>query len=1301
LGWDSSNPRFNDFCGNFQPFRAGVNAQDKSIFESECNIQCWKHKAAGASLKFAARILLMKKSSITPNIIGVVSRDDQQTTLRIQPDYRPALKHLNLFSHALVIWHTAGQELLQQDQKVGIYWPAFQTRYLSSLSGLGSSVVKILTLDEKSGEVVVDGLEAWSGAPVLDIKPYFPVEERVYQAQTPERLAQLPAWRQVWQPVWPMPAVFKPETLTFNFIGQVQKLEKRTFLTLEGLGLEAFERWRGFSHLRVLFYFHQFEAEHYRKVTQVEPPYENAPKTGVFATRSPVRPNPIGSTIVKVLALDLEKMQIEVEPFDAFDKTPILDIQPYLPCFERVERFEVPEWVRHWPEWLPEMRTCGVGVEQLLEADDQRMKKYQQAGAGAQESQPVAQKPPRPAPDGEREWIRIRGARQNNLQNIQVDLPKNKLSVITGVSGSGKSSLAFDTIYAESQRRFMGSLSTLSRQAFDQLERPQVDQISGLPPAIAIEQKTLSRNPRSTVGTITEVYDYLRLLYARIGERRCPHCGRVIKVLRPEKIVRLLVDLRPELGFELFKVQDNSLLARFEPGGERGETLRQAVRAGLEAGQGGLMVRVEGGEAFMLSTRQYCYACNQLFFETSPALFSYNNPEGMCPECNGLGVKLRVDVQKIVPAPERSILDNASPWWGNLRQHRKKPSGNWWRSEVLALAEHWQVDLELPWQDLPEDFRRQAIYGSEGLELRYVYQSDTGRSGEIVRQASGAFNHITRLFRDSAGKSSQQFFIQFMSEQPCPSCEGERLALEGRLVTVAGIRYPQAARSNLADLAGWVDQLPASLEAEQRQIAAEVLNEIAWRLQALCEVGVGYLTLDRPAPSLSGGEAQRIRLATQLGCGLTDLLYVLDEPSMGLHPRNHQQLLGALHSLCEAGNTVLVVEHDAETMRAADWLVDLGPGAGRFGGEVMAAGTPQQVMAAPASLTGQYLSGQLRVLPEQIARRSPQRWLKLSGARHHNLKNIDLSLPLGALVCISGVSGSGKSSLISETLAPALGQVLQNSQEFYGSYERLEGYEALDKVIQVTQAPIGRSPRSNPATYVGVFDEIRNLFARTELARQLGFSASRFSFNDKTGCCQACGGEGRQCIEMHFLPDVWVECPECHGKRFNPQTLAVKYQGQSIAEVLEMDINEALAFFAGQPKVSRILQTLVDVGLGYLKLGQSALTLSGGEAQRIKLAKELSRVDTGRTLYILDEPTTGLHFADCKKLLEVLQRLAAAGNSVVVIEHNLEMIYAADWVIDLGPEGGEAGGWLVAEGTPEQVAEVGASITGQYLKSVM
>jgi excinuclease ABC subunit A len=949
--------------------------------------------------------------------------------------------------------------------------------------------------------------------------------------------------------------------------------------------------------------------------------------------------------------------------------------------------------------------------------------------------------------------IVVRGARQHNLKNITVRIPRYKMVVVTGVSGSGKSSLAFDTIYAEGQRRYVESLSSFARQFMEQMEKPQVDQIIGLNPAIAIEQKALTRNPRSTVGTVTEVLDYLRVLFARLGVPHCPQCGQAVMPQGAQQMANQLSALQENTHFQLL-----APVARYRKGAHVG-TLKDAMHQGfsrarvdgqmvdlaealkgdglqldknrkhnielvvdrlvippkadqpvwddfrtrlmdsvetcLKTGDGVMLVSLENGQEIVLSEHN---ACGTSFSELQPPLFSFNSPIGMCDECNGLGFKLQVDPDRIITQSDLSLLDGASPWYGNLR----KKDSRWHITNLRAVAEHYQVDLEKPWNELPEHFRQALLFGSGGEKVRFHFEheSDTGTwNVQSTHEIKGVVFHINRLFRQTKSEGSRRYYLQYMSQLPCPKCHGERLCPEARFVTVGDKRLPELTSYSIAALHDWVSGLESQFDEEKQQIAHELIQEIRQRLGFIRNVGLHYLTLDRSAPTLSGGEGQRIRLASQIGSGLVGVLYILDEPSIGLHARDHRALLDTLIHLRDLGNTVLVVEHDPATMLASDWIIDLGPGPGILGGELVAEGTPEQVMANPDSLTGRYLSGELKVRSGNgNKRRTACGELVVRGARLHNLKNIDVRFPLGTFICITGVSGSGKSSLIAQTVYPALSRALHNAKVTPGAHDRIDGLDLIDKVINITQDPIGRNPRSNPGTYVGVLDEIRKVFASVPEAKALGYTAGRFSFNVKGGRCEACAGYGYKKVEMHFLPDVWVTCKECSGKRFNYQTLQITYKGKNIADILDMDVQEALEFFAVHRDIARILRTLHDVGLDYIKLGQSALTLSGGEAQRIKLAKELSRIATGKTIYILDEPTTGLHFADIQHLLDVLNRLVDAGNTVVVIEHNLDVIRSADWIIDLGPEGGEKGGYVVTAGTPEQVMAVEASYTGKVLK---
>ncbi len=1019
-----------------------------------------------------------------------------------------------------------------------------------------------------------------------------------------------------------------------------------------------------------------------------------------------------------------------------------------------------------------------------------------------------------------RDKIIIKGAREHNLKGVDLEIPRDKLVVLTGVSGSGKSSLAFDTLYAEGQRRYVESLSAYARQFLGQMEKPKVDYIGGLSPAIAIEQKSASKNPRSTVGTVTEIYDYMRLLYARVGTPHCHQCGREVGSQSAEQMVNRVLTLPAGTRFmvlapvvsqrkgeykDIFAEAKGEGFARVRVDGEilsldqdiklnkkvkhtievvvdrlavpqqeasagasgsstngtagRAQEgaqsewgayvtrLTDSIEQALKVSNGTVLISVQpasaptpegeaptGPEEWLMSEENTCTHCGISFPELSPQMFSFNSPQGACPACSGLGTRLEVDAQLLAPNPDLSLHDGAVPYWGELR----KKHDSWAYRCLQAIGRHYGFDLDTPWRELPDRARHIVIFGSGKERIRFVWNDpNTGSRGEFVRPWEGLASEISRRYHQTGSDSSREYYGSFMSDQPCPSCEGARLRPESLAVTVGNQSIKTVCAQNIQETYDWAQALTgdaddgSTLTAYQLEIVSDVLKEVRERLSFLLNVGLHYLTMDRSAPTLSGGEAQRIRLASQIGSGLVGVMYILDEPSIGLHQRDNRKLLNTLIKLRDLGNTVIVVEHDLETMQAADFLVDFGPGAGVKGGAIVAAGTPDAVAAVEASQTGAYLSGRLAIaVPEQ--RRAPRtggpapvrlpmskkkiaaskkkaaepaapvepQWVELDGATMNNLRDVSIRFPLGTLVCITGVSGSGKSSLITETLYPALANRLNKAQLKPGPFRSLKGLEHLDKVIDIDQQPIGRTPRSNPATYVKLFDIIRELFAKTNEAKIRGYEPGRFSFNLKGGRCEACEGNGEIKIDMQFLADVWVRCDTCKGKRYNRETLQVKYKGKSIADVLEMDVQTALDFFDSVPRIKRILKTLHDVGLDYIALGQPATTLSGGEAQRVKLAKELARVATGRTVYILDEPTTGLHFADVQRLLEVLHRLVDAGNTVVVIEHNLDVIKTADWLIDMGPEGGDGGGYVVGMGTPEEIAENPESHTGRFLREI-
>ena len=938
-----------------------------------------------------------------------------------------------------------------------------------------------------------------------------------------------------------------------------------------------------------------------------------------------------------------------------------------------------------------------------------------------------------------KQYIKIRGANEHNLKNISVDIPRNELVVLTGLSGSGKSSLAFDTIYAEGQRRYMESLSSYARQFLGQMEKPEVESIEGLSPAISIDQKSTNRNPRSTVGTVTEIYDYMRLLYARIGIPHCPKCGREIHkqtidqmvdqiMAMPERtkiqllapVVRgrkgehvIVLEQARKSGYMRVRIDGNlyelSEEIKLEKNIKHNIDIivdRLVVKAGIEnrltdsietvmsLSNGLMTVDVIGGEPVNFSQSFSCPDCGISIDEVEPRSFSFNNPFGACPECFGLGYKMEFDEDLMIPDKSLSISQGAIVVMGWQSCTDK---GSFTRAILDALAEEYHFSLDTPFQDYPKEIHDIIIYGTGGHEVKVRYKSQRGE-GIYDVAFEGLIENVNRRYKETFSEASKAEYETYMRITPCPACKGQRLKKESLAVTVGGLNIYQATNMSIVKFKEFMDGL--TLTPMQQTIGASILKEIKARISFLIDVGLDYLSLSRATGTLSGGEAQRIRLATQIGSGLVGVAYILDEPSIGLHQRDNDKLLKTLLHLRDLGNSVLVVEHDEDTMRAADCIVDIGPGAGEHGGQIVAVGTAEEIMKNPESITGAYLSGRLQIpVPDQ--RRTPTGWITVRGAEENNLKKIDVSFPLGVMTCVTGVSGSGKSSLVNEILYKALAKKLNRARTIPGKHKCIEGVEQLDKIIAIDQSPIGRTPRSNPATYTGVFDLIRDLFASTADAKAKGYNKGRFSFNVKGGRCEACSGDGIIKIEMHFLPDVYVPCEVCGGKRYNRETLEVKYKGKSIYDVLDMTVEDALKFFENVPSITRKIQTLYDVGLGYVRLGQPSTELSGGEAQRIKLATELSKRSTGKTIYILDEPTTGLHFADVHKLIEILRRLSDGGNTVVVIEHNLDVIKTADYIIDIGPEGGDKGGTVIAKGTPEEVAESPVSYTGKYVKKYL
>ena len=935
------------------------------------------------------------------------------------------------------------------------------------------------------------------------------------------------------------------------------------------------------------------------------------------------------------------------------------------------------------------------------------------------------------------DYIFVKGAREHNLKNIDIRIPRNKLVVITGISGSGKSSLAFDTIYAEGQRRYIESLSAYARQFLGMLEKPNIDYIEGLSPAIAIEQRTSARNPRSTVGTVTEIYDYLRLLFARIGLPYCPNCNKKISSQTTDQIVDSILTLKENTKIEILaplvrgrKGEYKELLQKAKKRGfirvrvdgkiyeidevpelhkykkhnievvvdrlvikpEIQKRLADSLEIALKEGEGLCVIGIDGKEDRVFSEALACVDCGFSYEEVTPRLFSFNSPYGACPTCHGLGTRMEIDPDRLIPDPNLSVMEGAIESWG-------EPTSNWFSSQLESVAKEYDFDLDVPFRQLPKAAKNVLLYGSDE-EIKIKYTRWDNSKFEMYDKFEGAVPFLMRIYKQTESESRREWVERFMSVLPCPDCNGARLKKEALAVKINDLNINAVSKMSIKSAYRFFTT-EINLTDKERVISREIIKEMQKRLSFMLSVGLDYLTIDRTAETLGGGEEQRVRLATQIGSGLVGVVYILDEPSIGLHQRDNERLLNTLRKLRDLGNTVIVVEHDHDTILSADHVIDLGPGAGEKGGYIVAVGTPDEIKENKKSLTGAYLSGK-KSIPIPLAVRKPHGdFLLIKGARENNLKSIDVKIPLGLFICITGVSGSGKSTLMSDILYRSLAQTFYGSRAKPGDHDKILNVDWIDKVINIDQSPIGRTPRSNPATYTNAFGPIRELFAKTKDARIRGYKPGRFSFNVRGGRCEACAGDGILKIEMHFLPDVYVSCDVCKGKRYNRETLEIKYKGKNIHEVLDMTISEALEFFTNIPPIRRKLELLNDVGLGYIKLGQPAPTLSGGEAQRIKLAKELSKIATGRTLYLLDEPTTGLHFEDVRLLLSVLDRLVSMNNTVLVIEHNLEVIKCADWIIDLGPEGGDEGGWIVAEGPPQEVAKNEKSYTGKFLKKLL
>ena len=1125
--------------------------------------------------------------------IGTLYRNDKKKEIHVNlhEGYNKALNKLDLFSHCLLY--------CLQENRIEVY----VTKILSMNNKTGELLLNVpVNLTQEADHKYSEGaiLDTSKGmGQLIDIKPYFPAEEVILKAEEPDNRFIL--------------------NYRKNNIGEYTMFGKKSIIRLDKKVLrdikDTSERMRSIKkgdYIRVLWWFHRFDKESFRVMRTCHPPYNNAPQTGIFASRSPVRPNPIGSTIVRVEQMDFYNGIIEIEGFDGFLGTKILQLMAYQPSMDRIEAVTLPPWVSHWTNYKSfdkpkEIHVCAKDNQEEMTAydevfdfcDDFRIDDAMDDEYDNQE-------------------INIRNARIHNLKNITVSIPKKSVNLITGVSGSGKSSLAFDTIYSESQKQFM-DLVLSNQMLSDTFSDAYVDKISGLQPAIAIEQRALGANPRSTVGSVTKIGDILKLLYSMISVRVCPKCHQI--------------------------VDDTNV----------------------------------------------CGSCGEILFDRTPQVFSYNHPDFMCPVCKGLGTEMSIDIEKIVEHPNQSLLDCASSLYGDLRKHKKKPNANWMRGEILALADDLHVDLELPFSKLPKAFKQQFYYGSKGREVSLVYETSKGRRGVITRPVEGAVNLIQRLTHDTKSTNMLDQAKRFMSQKTCSHCHGERLREEGRLATINGFRYPELTKLSIDRLRVWCHQNYRQLTKEQQDKTKKLFIKLDQRLKRIQDVGLRYITLDRSVPSLSGGEAQRLKLATQFGTGLSNILYIMDEPSKGLHPKDYRFLMNAIVDLKKHGNTVILVEHKKSFLNIADMHFEMGPKAGRYGGELISIEDRQEIEKQLESYnytddfnTIQVLSdrsqGEKEGMGDDVLEVKNKTYIQLRGVTTNNLKNLEVAMPIGLMTAVIGVSGSGKSSLISKTLYPYLRKFLGKAVEDRGKVEQVLGVEEVEDVCYVNQKPIGSNSRSNPATYTGVFDVIRKCYAETREAKSKKLTKEYFSFNSKKGQCPECKGLGEVAINMHYMDDLYIPCSKCQGRRYAKEVLEVKRNGLSIGDILDSEIYDLIEVFQDEKEIVKQLSMLVKVGLGYLKLGQSASTLSGGEAQRIKLAKELYKKECNNILYILDEPTTGLHEDDVEKVIGVLMELKEKGATIIVIEHNLKMIKACDYIIELGPEGGDRGGYIVTTG---------------------
>lgn len=1169
----------------------------------------------------------MKKiNSYELNSIGKMIKQEEQMELSLEKKYWKGLKFLQLFSHVLIFYTEDGRA-----------------------NFLKETVGEVICVNEKQGTMSLKIFdEKVETGIVFDIKPYFPCEDRVkesYENHNTENQSNGTSLE-----------IDSEDTKKYKLkeLGKIRKIRNGNFIELEADNI--LERIKGYSHIKILWWFHRFDNQKLRTCVECNPPYEDAPRTGVFATRSAVRPNPIAISTAKILKIDEDKKRIYVNHTECFDETPCIDILPYEKDKDYVEQVNVPEWLMHWPQWLDDRTSSIISgnisyqsspLETQINAWRSKEEQNFDKDIWNQEDRTV-----------ENKSIIVKGARQNNLKGIDCVIPYHKITAVVGVSGSGKSSLVYDTIYAECKRR----MAIISDNQKD-IKRPNVDQIMGIIPAIAISQKDIGRNSRSTVGTYSDVYDYLRTIFATVGVRHCPECGEAIVPMTTEEIIDMLENKK---NVSIFDLENKEICAN---------TIAEKVKQALKTSKGALWATIGDNEPILLQTTQMCYSCNRLLFELTPATFNYSDVESMCPVCNGYGEKSEVDVKRIVEKPELSILEGASSWWGKLRAFQKNPNANWMKGEIIGLALKMGVDLEQSWCDLPEDFRHKAIYGSEKETVTFQYDNKkNGRNGTICRTVEGAYHCIERFHTE---KSNLDVTEKYMKKVKCDHCNGERLQAEGRLVSIGEYRFPEVSQMTLKEIGSWCKMLPAILGKTWFLMTKSSIQRLYDITVKAGQLGIDYLELDRNTATLSGGEQQRLKLLESVGNCISGMLYVLDEPSKGLHPKDYENVAKIIYQIRDSGNTVLMVEHNEDMIKIADNIIEIGPSAGEQGGYLVGEGNLKAMLNHKETQISKYMNAHSNTL--WYHKRDTEHLTKVivHGANFNNLKNIDVSFPVHAITCVCGVSGCGKSSLVNHVIYENITKIIDGNKEMEYC-QSIENGNYFKKVIVVDQASIGRTSRSVPATYMGIMDRIRKKFAETALAKQNKMDANSFSFNNKVGQCDNCHGDGQ--IMPKFSDDIWITCPVCKGKRYKKAILEMKYKNKSIAEVLDMSVEQAKAFFHDIEEIQVVLKTLEEVGLGYLKLGQNSTTLSGGEASRLKLAKELTAKNIGSTLYLIDEPTTGLHFSDTANLICLFQKLVEEGNTIVIIEHNKHMMDNCDWMIELGPKAGKEGGYVIREG---------------------